>query len=250
MFHVILVVTFLHPEWRDFHARISSLLANDSPIITMKNSADTHQRSIEKKWLSVGVPKRKYPPNSCSCNPHFFPCAFLPFLLEKPCWFGIFPTLAPARHCTGGRTFWMSSYITGSEPSNFRQRWTFMGFSSSSDSARTWLCNVDPSNRTETEGVWGRMEGKAFLEGCLAYRDDDSKWVVKGTMCLYTVSPHKIRFFPLLNDLFLGLSTGVKGGNYITICYTWDDPPKKGLGSNDWKGNDLETKTRRKGRSQ
>ena len=108
-----------------------------------------------KKWLRLGLPKRKYLPNSCSCTPPFFSaCAFLPIFFGKTLVVGIFPRLAPAR---AARTFWMSSYITGSEPSNFRQRWTFMGFSSSSDSARTWrLRHVDPSNRTETEGVWGR----------------------------------------------------------------------------------------------
>ena len=34
--------------------------------------------------------------------------------------------------------FWINSYMAGSDPSNFLQRWTFMGFSNSSDRARTW----------------------------------------------------------------------------------------------------------------
>ena len=34
--------------------------------------------------------------------------------------------------------FWMSSNVAGSLPSSFLQRWTFIGFSNSSDSAVTY----------------------------------------------------------------------------------------------------------------
>ena len=115
-----------------------------------------------KKLLRLGVPK-KISPNSCSCTPIFF--LFVPsslFFWKNLVVIRHFPNFEHRhRHCTPGvpRTFWMSSYITGSEPSNFRQRWTFMGFSSSSDSARTWRCvswtQTEPNrNRRGFEVVW------------------------------------------------------------------------------------------------
>lgn len=124
-------------------------LANDFPIIRRKNwlqlTKDTFEKSVEIRGTKENIPQLLF------LYFHFF--LFVPsslFFWQNLVGLAFSHLWKPARHCTGGRAFWMSSYITGSEPSNFRQRWTFMGFSSSSDSARTW--RAAPWTQTEPNG--------------------------------------------------------------------------------------------------
>lgn len=62
----------------------NSSLPNDSPIITWKNRLQLTKDTFEKN-VEIRDTKRKYPPTLVLVPPFFFVCAFLPFLLEKPC---------------------------------------------------------------------------------------------------------------------------------------------------------------------
>mmetsp|Transcript_22332 Transcript_22332/g.44987 ORF Transcript_22332/g.44987 Transcript_22332/m.44987 type:complete len:251 (-) Transcript_22332:136-888(-) len=69
--------------------------------------------------------------------------------------------LAMSRFCSVW-IFWIISSVPGSEPSSFRQRWTFIGFSSSSDSAFT-LVRSERSSRCRW---YTSLRSTSMLEVC------------------------------------------------------------------------------------